>query len=900
MDGLVGREREVEAIDRLLDDRSGPASAIVIQGPAGIGKTRLWQLGCQHAAERATAVLVARPTEVEADLPLVGLLDLIDSGRPRLAPDDELTAAADGPFDAMRLGRSLSAHLAALAAMGPVVVAIDDVQWLDPATDRVLRVALRHLADAPVRILVSLRDGGGPDAPLGLDRAFAGDRCTSVALGGLTVDDLDSLLRSALELRLPRPRLVELHHACAGNPLFALEIGRALVRGGGDRTPASLADALAETIGRLSPEARRAALFASASLHRRGDEVELALGGPIGLAEARDRGVVSLDSDRLRFGHPLLASVAYERALPSERRAAHRRLFEATKEPEERALHLARGADGADEALAIEMEAWASRAAARGASAIAAEVAETAGRVTPAGDGPDRRRRLFAAAELHEAAGDPIRARGVVEALIEEVPAGPERAALLHWHANRLEDSPIAELIAQCEGALREAEGDRALCAEINTTLSDYHRIVGDLRRSLEHARAAVLDAEASGDPRRLASTIASACELEAHLGLPWDRAAMARARELERDIAALAPWDRPTYQLALILVATDELEAAAPLLHAELERARLQGSEPGVFYLQARIAELELRAGRWSAALRAAREAHALAQQGGLDLEETVTGTQLAIVLAHLGEHGEARTLAERAQQTATERGHLGLTIRSAGVLGFIHLAESDPEDALGWLTPARMELQRIGQGELSQPGVVANEIEALVLVGRIDEAEQVCSFVEHAGSPTGRAWNRAIAGRGRALVAAARGDEAGVARALAASFEAHEELPNPFELARTLLAAGSIERRARRWAAARDRLTAALDGFDRLGAARWAERTAVEMARLAGRKPGSSALTETERQVAELVAEGLSNREVAGRLFLSVRTVESNLSRVYDKLGVRSRTELARRLSA
>jgi DNA-binding CsgD family transcriptional regulator len=231
--------------------------------------------------------------------------------------------------------------------------------------------------------------------------------------------------------------------------------------------------------------------------------------------------------------------------------------------------------------------------------------------------------------------------------------------------------------------------------------------------------------------------------------------------------------------------------------------------------------------------------------------------------------------------------------------VLGFVSLSAGDPERALEWLTPAREELSRMGTGELSVSGVVQNEIEALVAVGSLDAADSVIAFVDEKARRSGRAWHRAVASRGRALVAAARGDVASARAAVEAALRAHERLPQPFELARTLLAAGLVERRDRHWAAARGHLTAALELFDDLGAAAWAERSASELARLPGRRPHSGELTETERQIAELVAQGLSNKEVAAKLFVTVRTVEANLTKVYAKLGIRSRTELARALA-
>jgi DNA-binding CsgD family transcriptional regulator len=169
------------------------------------------------------------------------------------------------------------------------------------------------------------------------------------------------------------------------------------------------------------------------------------------------------------------------------------------------------------------------------------------------------------------------------------------------------------------------------------------------------------------------------------------------------------------------------------------------------------------------------------------------------------------------------------------------------------------------------------------------------VIAFVEGASQ---RAWHAAVSARGRALLAAARGDHDAARVHIETALSAHESLPQPFERARTLLAQGTIERRAKHRAAARDALIAALELFDGLGAALWAEQAEAELARIPGRSRASSELTETERRVAELVAAGLSNKEVAARLFVSVRAVEANLSKVYAKLGVRSRTQLASRL--
>jgi DNA-binding CsgD family transcriptional regulator len=711
------------------------------------------------------------------------------------------------------------------------------------------------------------------------------------------VTDLDRVLRAQLGLQWPRPRLVELQRATGGNPFYALEIARSATEDA-FRVPVSLAAAVEIRLQSLPKPAREAVLLAAAARQPTSWLLERAAGSSEGLELAHAAGVLTLEGARVRFTHPLLASVAYDHALPSARRDAHRRLAAAAAaDSEERAVHLARGDARPDGAIATELEDAAKTAAARGGPGLAAELAEAAARLTPTEDPAGRRRRLVSASEYHEAEGDPARGRVLLEQLIAGTEPGPERAALLHRLANMLDDS-LEESIRLCEQALAEAEGDSSLMAEIHTLLQAYTWIVGDLERSLEHSRASVRYAEEAGDERQLAMAIGDACAREALLALPWNREAMARVLEIEQRIDDLAPWTRPSYQLAVITIATDDLDTARPLVTAELERARRLGNEPGVFHLLLRVVDLELRAGHWSEALRAAREAHALAQQGGLDVEEATTGTALALVLAHLGELEEARSLAEAAHRVSNDRGHRGIAIRSGGVLGFVELQAGGAGRALGWLSPAGDELRRMGMGELSISGVVQNEIEALVACGRLDEVDDVIAFVEKKGRPAERSWHEVVAQRGRALVASARGDSDRAREHLDRALAAHERLPQPFERGRTLLVAGMIERRAKRWRAAREALAEAIELFDSLGAALWAERAAGELARVAGRAPATGTLTETERRVAELVASGRSNKQVAADLFVTVRAVEANLTRVYAKLGVRSRAELARHL--
>ena len=221
-----------------------------------------------------------------------------------------------------------------------------------------------------------------------------------------------------------------------------------------------------------------------------------------------------------------------------------------------------------------------------------------------------------------------------------------------------------------------------------------------------------------------------------------------------------------------------------------------------------------------------------------------------------------------------------------------------SNPAAALERLGPVLAFLDEMGSPE---PGIIPclpDAIEALVSLGRLEEAEALLDRLERQGRSLDRPWATATAGRGRGLLDAARGDLPAARSALERALVAHERVPQPFELARTLLVQGEVERRAKQKRAARSALEQALGLFQTLGAPLWARRARDDLARVGGATPPSGELTPTEQRIAQLVGEGKKNREVAEALFISVKTVEANLSRIFHKLGVRSRTELTRRI--
>jgi DNA-binding CsgD family transcriptional regulator len=722
-------------------------------------------------------------------------------------------------------------------------------------------------------------------------------------MGPLTADEVGSMVRDRLGLRLSRPRLFELHRACGGNPFYALEIGRALVDVGGldDAEPLPVPDRdslLRRRLDELSGAARRSALLAAASIQPTATLVEGAAGDVEGVAEAVRAGVLAVDGDRLRFVHPLLASAAYAAAPPWERREAHAALARAAADMLERAHHLARSTLVTDDAVAAELAEAAAEAAARGAPGVAARLLERAGELTPP-ESAARRSRLLEAVPHHLASGDPAHASRIVEALVADLPPGPERADLLCRLADlcpRPEDG-----LRIAEQALAESGGDPATAARAHVMLATFTSLTGNRLEATEHARTAAALAEQAGDDALVALTIGDLCYRLMILGLPYPRAELERALKLERTLPddALLAHQRPSFQLGIILGYTDFPDDARPLLRAELERLESAGNESWQIGVLFRLAEVELRAGNWAEASRLAERCLAIATHGGIAHEETVALVLQGAVQAHLGHVEDAEAAARAGLALATEGGDRSYALRARAVLGFVELSRGDAEAALKHLSPAGADLRRVEMGELSISQVVQNEIEALVAVGRLDEADDAIAFVEDKGRPTRRSWHEAVAARGRALVASGRGDAEEARVQLGRALAAHDRLPQPFELARTLLAQGTIERRAKRRAEARAALTRALETFDQLGAPLWAEKAAAELARIPGRAPGPRELSETERRIAELVASGLANKEIAAKLFITVRTVEGNLTRIYAKLGVRSRTELVSRLA-
>jgi DNA-binding CsgD family transcriptional regulator len=911
---VLGRERELESAANFFQelDRRSPA-ALVIEGEAGIGKTTLWLEAVKAAEIRGYRVLLARPAESEAKLSYAALADLIgdafDETRSALPEPQEralamalLRVSADKPADARATAAALVSVLTALAAEQPVLVAVDDVQWLDAASERALQFAARRL---PLRLglLVTRRTEGEGEAPLGLGRALPEDRLDRVVPGPLSLAAVHHLIRSRLGTSLPRPLLARLVAASGGNPFFALEIARALACAPDDRAltdplpvPQSLHELVAARLRRLSSPAQEALLIAAALFRPTITALAEALAPSVEadpvLAEVEKAGLLVSEQGRVRFAHPLLASVAYGSASEERRRQLHRRLAKLAAGPEERARHLARSATEVDEATAGEIEGGARQAALRGAQDAAAELFEAAHRLTSA-DRPDELAgRLLGHASALNAMGDFDGAHSSAERALEYARAPSLRAEVLSllgslaWFRGAARDA-----CRYLEDALAAAVDDRELQGPISAKLVRFY-FTNDFERAVERADAAMRLLSEDREPALLAHVLIDRFFAGALLGLEPRRVLLQRGLELEaKTLATLVEAPHP---IPLIWFhCADEFDAARARYAMEDEWYRERGEDVWRADRRSHIALAELRAGEWELAEQYVEDACAALEHVAVRGPLAMVFEKRAFVDAHRGRIERARAtlspLIERAQQTQ----QVWWAALSLSTLAVAEFAAGDYQAVDRALTQMREYADSLRVRDVLVDRSEPFHIESLLALGELERARDLLVCLEERGHTLPRLWITAALPRARALVLAAEGD---VAAALAEvdGLDLEVESRLPFELGWTLLVKGRLLRRTKQKRAAADALGRALDIFEQLGAQPWSEQARGELQRVGLRPRAPAELTESERRVAELVAKGLTNREVAARLFMSPKTVEANLARVYRKLGISSRAEL------
>jgi len=911
---VVGRGHELAAVGAFLDRVESGPHALVISGEPGIGKTVLWEACVALAAKRGHRVLTHRGAEAEAAFSFAALSDLLgplfDEISPSLAAPRRralavallLTEPGEERPDAHAIGLAVLDALRALANGGAVVVALDDVQWLDSASAAVLEVAFRRLRDERVGLLVTVRSDAG--APLELERMLPEGQLEHRPLGPLTTAGVHHLLKDRLRLELTRPELARLHASTAGNPFFALELGRELLHTGTrptagrvPRVPKSLGDILAGRLARLPAETLDVLVHVAALARPTPEQVAASYGNRdrvlASLEVALGEGVVELDDTRLRFVHPLLASVCYERTPVWKRRAAHRALASVVADAEERARHLALAADGADPDAAGQVESAAELAAARGATTAAAELSELAAELT-GDDANVRRRRLLAAARFYRLAGSSDAAIALLDELLPQAAAGAERSDVLFELAlNYLAGAPAA--IAFCNDALVEAGADDIRATAILSLRSLYQILGSDIPAAVSDGRAALAGSERTAEPQQIATAIARLGHAEQYAAESTP-GLLERGVEIERKLKhGLQALDSPRFFLVRQQLLAGKTEYACAGF-GELEAgAAARGDEFSRMLALWHLSWAEWGAGRLPAALAAADRAQEAGGQIDIWHERAWVGRVRALVEADLGLLDEARTSAGQGIGLAEE---LALfTLLSRSVLGRIELVSGDLESAGAYLCDLPDQLLAAGLADPTLPHW-ADIFETLVGLGELDSARTHIESHQRRAKAVGSPWAAAVGARGRGLLAAAERDFAMALASLDVSLRHLDDLQLPLERARTLLSLGMARRQAQQKRAAREALDSALAMFEELGAPMWAEMTRAERRRISGRRSAADGLTQTEVRVASLAARGRSNREIAAELFMGVSTVEMHLSRVYRKLGIRSRSGIAAHL--
>ena len=961
---LPGREVELATMHTFLDARRanpGGVAALVLAGEPGIGKSVLWETAVSEATsgQGAATVLTMNAAHAESSWSFTGLTDLLDTVADEVIPELpaplgmalEVALLRRTPTDAEPARRAVSfAALSALRVLvrrGPLVIAIDDVQWLDPASAEVLAFALRRMTAEPVTLLLAHRTetplavrAVEESAPGNLPRVNAVDmiraclpehRTTALAVGPLTPSALSVLVTDRLGVTLPVRAARRLHQQTGGNPLWVLEIVRTALASHdrdvlvGDRSILDFATAsgtltadVATRISTLPGPARLVLLVVAAlaqpnpDLVRRAVRMLLAeeafqpLGAagtdsPGALAAASVAGVVKTTANRVRPTHPLLGSVTLSLLRPEHRQVLHKRLAELVGDPEQRARHLAASAGtepNADVADALDTGA----AAARSRSAVwaAADLAELAVRLSPTTDGTSAARRSAVLAELLFAVGEVEQARQWAQRVLDNgetglprVRAGLLLASLVYWTQG---SGPAVRYAQQ---ALTDARDDPASQARAHTLIAD----LGDhpVKVCREHAERALtvldqLGPQAEPETRFLALTVLAGCELDERGQLPPDTFELLEAAQ--NSGARPAVLDRAGTYRGATLKNVDDITGSRVALHAMIGEAQAEGDEVALPNLFGHLALTEYWAGRYAIGMAAAEQGLRAAAQLGVHPPSPYLAR--AALGVHTGDPQWARThLPSRiaaCERVSDRRGLIGYH----AVLGAADLVEGKTAEALTRLRTAYEIADDLGFGLAGRRMRLDGDLgEALVAAGELDEAEDLGHELYFAGERALRPSLQAVALRVQGLVAAARGDTSTAIDTLGHAADLHHKADFPLERGRTLLALGNTLRRARARQKAEEALHQAQSCFAELGANPWRAMVAASLRRCEGARP-ETLLTPTERRVAELVATGSSNREVAATLVVSVRTVEGHLAAIYRKLEVTGRTALTAKLAA
>ena len=897
---IVGRDRELAVVLDLLQPGETAGRALVLYGDAGIGKSTLLDAAAERARANGWQVLHADGSERETGLAFAGLHQLLKPvlDGVRLLPPRQRAAllsafgVEDDPTapEQLLIGAAVLALLSDLGEERPLLAVVDDAQWIDRGSLDALAYAARRLDTAPIVLLFAAR---GQAAPAGFDRGL-----DTLAIGPLAHDAANQLLDRQPRPLAGRARLRVIGQA-AGNPLALVELAKTVAddeaSGQGwapDALPLTerLERIFAAHLADLPAPTRRLLLLAAAD---DGGDLASVLaaagalqpGGPAdalvaGWLPAEEAGFIRVDNQRVRFRHPLVRSGVYHAAPFAERRDAHLALAEALHaEPDRRAWHLAAACLHPDEKAAAALEATADRAARRGGYAAAARALERAAQLSP--EPADQARRLALGADAAAFTGQVewvLELAAMAAALAEEPQVRALAAHSTGWALSQTTRHHKALSVLLHTGRLGT---DHAAVALVNAALVAYY--AGD-----EGYRREVLDAVsrlglptdnpwriwvvASTDPFHSRKELVAALEAAAGTGISLQMAAL-----------GAAAWT------------LDETALAVDLLATAVERRRAEGALGGSGSAQLCLGWAYADQGRFGEAHVAAVAAAAIAVEGGLQLVAAGTHALEAELCGVRGDAAGAREHAAAALAAIDPHESRAIAVRARHAIGVAEAADGNHEMAYEQFrmlftadgAPLHYHASCYGLADLA--GAAAR-------TGRRDEARQVVDRVT--GELDGAASPRLalLIERARAQLADPDAAELHLTRALADPTGGRW----PFERAQTELEYAQWLRRHRRRAAdARPILLAALETFRRLGARAWEELAHAELrasgVSTAPVEPEAFAeLTPQQQQIIRLAAQGLTNRDIAERLFVSPRTVATHLYRSFPKLGITARAQL------
>jgi DNA-binding CsgD family transcriptional regulator len=888
-------------LDKALAEAANHGGALLVTGAAGIGKTAFLDVASTGARSRGYRVLAVTGLESEAELPYAGLHQLLQPVMPSAGalPGPQknalLTALgmrAGAPPEVFLVGLATLSLMDEVADEAPLVVVVDDFQWLDKATSSVLSFVARRLESTHILLIIAVR-------------ASFQTALRSPQLAEIHVEPLsdpvaaDLLVSVAPELDVQTRRLI-LDEAL-GNPLALLELPRAFRLQGTDGREGALrsiplTDRLERTFsaqaGQLPTLTQAALLVIALDKDATVSEVLGATRKQVAeeatvdvLQPALDAGLISVAGSAVRYRHPLIRSALDQAATEGQRRSAHLALAEVIADPDRRSWHRAKAVLGEDEGAAADLEITACRAQDRGAPSTALGALELAASLTP--QGPDRARRLLAAAELAFHLGDPPAVGRLLDSAAT-LDLSPHDVARITWLREIFHDgapgdpNAIARLVAVAREAA--AEGDRDLSLKLlqGAALRCWWADPGAAAKTL------VIDAVEGGggemvDPRAL--------EILA-LAAPIDAAAQIVARV--RKAAQVDDADPSRTQLlAFAAYAAGDLVVSIELMDRAAPILRAQGRLGLLAQLLSVRAWAGINTGQFSDAIRSAEEANHLAIETAQPIWTAISTMGRAVLSGFRGEERTAEKLiAEGTEPLASLR--LSIVFAKAEFArGITHLTAGRHADAFDHFARV-FDPRGPAHHEVVARAAAPYVIECALRAGRNDEAHRMMTLLEALGKRTPAALVHSALRFARPLLA----DESEAQELYETALNAEPKWP--FDFARLEMSYGSWLRRQRRITESRPHLRAARDMFDALGVRPWADKARAELRASGETIPESvraprQPLSPQELQIAQMAASGLSNREIADRLFLSHRTVGAHLYRVFPKLGIVSRSELA-----